>query len=148
MRRPPRPLSLTFLTWKELSISLWQGLVITLGTLGTYQLAVQQGHPEELVRAMVFSALVVSNIALTLVNRSFTYSMFNMFGQKNWLLRGMLILTIGLLAALLYVPLFCDFFSLASLSAAQLGIAAGIGLGSVLWFEVYKWVKRRNRVRT
>ena len=23
MRRPPRPLSLTFLTWKELSISIW-----------------------------------------------------------------------------------------------------------------------------
>lgn len=147
MRRPPRPLSLTFLTWKELSISIWQGLVITLGTLGTYQLAVQQGHSEELTRAMVFSTLVVANISLTLVNRSFTHSMFSSFGHNNWLLRGMLILTIGLLAALLYLPMCRDFFHLASLSASQLAIAAGIGLASVLWFEAYKWIRRVHRDR-
>ena len=144
MLRPPRPLSLTFLTWKELSISVWQGLVITLGTLGTYQLAVQQGHPEELVRAMVFSTLVVANIGLTLVNRSFTASVFITYGYNNQLLRAILLLTIGLLAALLYVPLFRDFFDLASLSPAQLGIASTIGLASVAWFEVYKWVMRRK----
>jgi P-type Ca2+ transporter type 2C len=146
MLSPPRPLSLTFLTWKELSISIWQGLVITLGTLGTYQLAVQQGHPEELVRAMVFSTLVIANIGLTLVNRSFTASVFSTLAYGNWLLRSMLILTIGLLAALLYVPLFRDFFHLASLSASQLGIAAAIGLASVLWFEGYKWMRREKSV--
>jgi Ca2+-transporting ATPase len=143
MLRPPRPLSLTFLTWKELSISIWQGLAIALGTLGTYQLAVKQGHPEELVRAMVFSALVVANIALTLVNRSFTASVFTTLKHNNALLRGMLALTIALLLALLYVPLFRDFFRLASPTVAQLGIASAIGIGSVAWFEVYKWIKRR-----
>ncbi len=143
MLRPPRPLSLTFLTWRELSISVWQGLVITLGTLGTYQLAVQQGHPEELVRAMVFSSLVVANIALTLVDRSFTASVFTTYGYNNRLMRGMLLLTIGLLLALLYLPLLRDFFQLASPSLAQLGIASAIGLGSVGWFEVYKWVRRK-----
>ncbi|MBK6752978.1 MAG: cation-translocating P-type ATPase [Flavobacteriales bacterium] len=142
MRRQPRPLSLTFLTWNELSISIWQGLVIALGTLGTYQLAVQQGHSEELVRAMVFSALVFANIGLTLVNRSFTHSMFSTFGYGNWLLRGILLLTLALLGALLYVPVFRDFFHLASPSAPQLGIAAAMGFASVLWFEVYKWIRR------
>ncbi|MBK9539027.1 MAG: cation-translocating P-type ATPase [Flavobacteriales bacterium] len=142
MRRQPRPLSLTFLTWKELSISIWQGLVIALGTLGTYQLAVQQGHSEELVRAMVFSALVFANIGLTLVNRSFTHSMFSTFGYGNWLLRGILLLTLALLGALLYVPVFRDFFHLVSPSAPQLGIAAGMGFASVLWFEVHKWIRR------
>ena len=88
MRRPPRPLSLTFLTWKELSISIWQGLVITLGTLGSYQLAVQQGLPEEGVRAMVFSTLVIANIGLTLVNRSFTASVLSTFRNRNNLLRN------------------------------------------------------------
>ena len=144
MRRPPRPLSLTFLTWNELSISLWQGLVITLGTLGMYQLAVQQGHSEELVRAMVFSALVIANIGLTLVNRSFTLSVLSTFRYSNELLRIVLLLTIGLLGAVLYVPLFRDFFRLASPTLLQLGTATVIGLASVAWFEVYKWVKRRT----
>ena len=147
MRRPPRPLSLTFLTWKELSISLWQGLVITLGTLGMYQLAVQQGHSEELTRAMVFSALVFANIGLTLVNRSFTGSVFSTFSYSNGLLRIILLLTVGLLAAVLYVPLFRDFFQLASPSLPQLATAAAIGLASVAWFEVYKWMRRADHVR-
>lgn len=144
MLRPPRPLSLTFLTWRDLSISIWQGLVITLGTLGAYQLAVQQGHPEELVRTMVFSTLVIANIGLTLVNRSFTASVFTTYANNNQLLRLMLLLTIGLLLALLYVPMFRAFFHLASPSLVQLGISAVIGLGSVAWFEVYKWIKRRS----
>ena len=121
-------------------------VVIALGTLGTYQLAVQQGHSEELVRAMVFSALVFANIGLTLVNRSFTHSMLSTFGYGNWLLRGILLLTLGLLGALLYVPVFRDFFHLASPSMMQLGIAAGMGFASVLWFEVYKWMRRSRSV--
>jgi Ca2+-transporting ATPase len=122
-------------------------LVITLGTLGAYRFAVYQGHSEELTRAMVFSTLVIANIGLTLVNRSFTASVLSTMGYNNQLLRGMLILTSGLLAALLYVPMFRDFFHLASLSASQLAIAAGIGLSSVLWFEAYKWIRRVKRDR-
>ncbi|MBK9176851.1 MAG: cation-translocating P-type ATPase [Flavobacteriales bacterium] len=144
MLRPPRPLSLTFLSWKELSMSIWQGLVIAIGTLGAYRLAVSLGYPEQLVRTMVFSTLVVANIGLTLVNRSFTRSAISMLANRNWLLRGMLLLTIALLLILLYVPLFRDFFRLSSPSGAQLALATGIGMGSVLWFEVYKWIKRAS----
>ncbi len=144
MRRPPRPLGLTFLTWKELSISIWQGLVITLGTLGAYRFAVQQGHGEELVRTMVFCTLIAANIGLTLVNRSFTASMFTTFFNHNNLLRVILLVTIVLVAALLYVPLLREQFQLAEPSALQLAQATAIGFASVAWFEVYKWVKRRK----
>jgi len=41
---------------------------------------------------------------------------------------------------------FREFFHLLSPSIAQLGTAVAIGLGSVVWFEVYKWVKRRKGV--
>ena len=95
---------------------------------------------------MVFSTLVVANIGLTLVNRSFTASVFTTSANNNQLLRIMLLLTIGLLLALLYVPLFRGFFRLASPSLVQLGTAVAIGLGSVVWFEVYKWIKRRKGV--
>ena len=59
-----------------------------------------------------------------------------------WYLLGMLLP--ALLGALLYVPLFRDFFHLASPTIAQLGVACVIGLASVAWFEVYKWIKRRS----
>ena len=144
MLRPPRPLSLTFLSWKDLSISIWQGLVITLGTLGAYQIAVHEGYHEELVRTMVFSTLIIANIGLTLVNRSFTASLFTSYGNANLLLRVMLLVTIGLLVVMLYVPLFRSFFHLASPSLKQFALSAVLGLASVLWFEVYKWIKRRS----
>ncbi|MCB0763734.1 MAG: cation-translocating P-type ATPase [Flavobacteriales bacterium] len=144
MLRPPRPLTFTFLTWKEVSVSIWQGLVIALGTLGAYRLSVHWGHPEELVRTMVFSTLVMANIALTLVDRSFTASVIDTIRHRNVLLRGMLLLTLALLAVLLYVPPVRDLFHLASPSGAQLGTAALIGSGSVLWFEGWKWSRRRR----
>jgi Ca2+-transporting ATPase len=38
MKLKPRPLSDTFFNWKELTTSILQGLAITVGTLGTYQI--------------------------------------------------------------------------------------------------------------
>ena len=147
MRRPPRPLGLTFLSWKELSISIWQGLVITLGTLGTYQLAVHQGHGEELVRTLVFCTLLAANIGLTLVDRSFTASAFRTFFNHNVLLRIVLVLTVVLVAAMLQIAPLRALFQLAVPTALQLLGAVGIGLASVAWFEVYKWAKRRKGQR-
>jgi len=72
---------------------------------------------------MGFSTLVVANIGLTLVNRSFTASVFITYGNNNQLLRIMLLLTIGLFVALLYKPLFRAFFHFAvpSVAARQFG---------------------------
>lgn len=50
MIQPPKPLTITFFNWNELSTSIFQGLVITLGTLSTYVYAVQQGFDESLTR--------------------------------------------------------------------------------------------------
>ncbi len=144
MRRPPRPPGLTFLNWKELSISIWQGLMITLGTLGMYQLAVHHGYAEELVRTLVFCTLVAANIGLTLVDRSFSASAITTFNHNNALLRIMLLLTVALVAALLHIPQLRDLFHLAVPSWPKLGLAVAIGFASVAWFEVYKWGRRTH----
>src|SRR5690606_26121164 len=75
MQRKPRKMTETFLNWKELSISIIQGLIITAGVLFAYQFAVQKGSNEETTRAMVFTTLIFANVFLSLVNRSFVYSM-------------------------------------------------------------------------
>src|SRR5450432_2601468 len=71
MAQKPRPLTSTFFNWKELNTSIIQGLMISAGTLTIYQYAVHQGFDESLTRTMVFTAIISSNIFLTLVNRSF-----------------------------------------------------------------------------
>src|SRR5690554_7694154 len=83
MQRKPRKMTETFLNWKELSISIIQGLTITAGVLFAYQFSVQKGSNEETTRAMVFTTLIFANVFLSLVNRSFVYSMFESFRYKN-----------------------------------------------------------------
>lgn len=144
MRHPPRKTGLTFLSWAELRTSLLQGLVITVGTLFCYRFAVWNGLDEAGTRTLVFTSLVVANIALTLVNRSFEHSVWSTLRYPNALLRGILLATVALLALLLYMPLLRDFFRLATPPPALLAVAIAAGLASVLWFEAVKAWRRKQ----
>ena len=144
MRRPPRPMELTFLSWAELRTSLVQGLTITVGTLAAYRIAIADGLDENGTRTMVFTTLVIANIALTLVNRSFQHSIIATLGYRNALIRGIITGTVVLLILLLTIPLLRDFFQLAPIAAYHIGLAVVLGLVSVLWYEVVKWVHRRR----
>lgn len=134
----------TFLNWKELSISIIQGLMITVGVLFAYQWTIQQGGGEATTRAMVFTTLIFANILLSLVNRSFVYSVFQSFKYKNKLFPIIIGATLAMLFAILYIPLFAGFFQVTSLNIREIGIVLLIASASVLWFEVYKWMKRRR----
>lgn len=144
MGQKPRPFTNTFFSWKELSTSIIQGLVITIGTLAVYQFSVYQGSNEQVTRTMVFSVLVTSNVFLTLINRSFYYSIFTTLRYKNnlvFLITGTTIVITGLL---LYVPSLMRFFKFDYLTIEQLLIAVGVGSISVLWYELVKIWKRNN----
>src|SRR5690606_37214482 len=73
MSQPPRAMSNTFLSWRELGISLVQGIMIAIGVLFVYQYTAQNGGTQEKTRAMVFSTLIFANILLSFANRSFFY---------------------------------------------------------------------------
>jgi Ca2+-transporting ATPase len=142
MQQRPRKMTETFLNLKELSISIIQGLVITLGVLFAYQYTVQNGGDEITTRAMAFTTLVFSNILLSLVNRSFVNSVFESFKYKNTLFPMVIGITLVLLFAILYIPSFASFFQVTGLSIKELSISFSISAFSVLWFEVFKWIKR------
>lgn len=144
MQRKPRKMTETFLNWKELGISIIQGLIITAGVLFAYQFAVQKESSEETTRAMVFTTLIFANIFLSLVNRSPVHSIFNSFKYKNRLFPLIIGATLVLLFAILYVPLFSGFFHVTGLNIPELGMTIFIAAASVLWFEIYKWIKRRK----
>jgi Ca2+-transporting ATPase len=142
MLADPKPFTTTFFNWRELSISIFQGLMITAGTLFAYQYAVYNGYNEAITRTMAFTVLIAANIFLTLVNRSFYYSIFTTLRYKNNLVPLIIGITIVIYAVLLFVKPLTDFFDLEKLSAVQLGVAVAAGFVSVIWFEVVKWVKR------
>jgi Ca2+-transporting ATPase len=142
MSAPPRHASETFLSLREMSLSIIQGILITIGVLSIYQYSVHQGNDENTTRAMVFSTLVFANIFLTLVNRSFYYSFVYSLRHRNDLLVSILALTVLLLGLILYVPDFGRFFYISPIAISQIGLCAFAGAISVFWFEIWKAYKR------
>src|SRR5690606_13853736 len=145
MLQKPRKMTETFLNWRELTVSIIQGLVITMGILFVYRYTVQNGGDEVTTRAMVFTTLVFANISLSLVNRSFVNSVFESFKYKNRLFPIIIAATLVLLFAVLYVPSFAGFFHVTALSIEEIGMAFLVAAVSVFWFEGYKLAKRQKQ---
>lgn len=142
MIQKPRTYTSTFFNVKELTTSIIQGLVITVGTLFIYQYAVAQGYNEALTRTLVFTALITANIFLTLVNRSFYYAVLTTVRYKNNLVVLIIGITIFITGLLIYVKPLSNFFEFEAPNFIQLAIAVATGFLSVIWYEVIKWMKR------
>ena len=137
----PRPFTSTFFNWKELGISILQGLVITAGTLFGYQYSIFNHFNEAHTRTVVFTILIAANIFLTLVNRSFYYSVITTIRYKNNMVLMIIGITVTITSMLLYVPVLNKFFEFDELSLSQLGISVAIGFISVFWIEIIKLLK-------
>ncbi|MBL0134134.1 MAG: cation-translocating P-type ATPase [Chitinophagaceae bacterium] len=144
MQQPPRPFTVSFFNMKELTTSIIQGLMITVGTLAAYQYSVSQDYNENLTRTMVFTVLIVANIVLTLVNRSFYYSIIHTLGYKNRMVPQIILITIAITALLIFIKPLASFFDFETMTLPQLLVCIGIGLLSVIWYEAVKWLKRRK----
>ncbi len=144
MKQKPRPMSTSFFSWKELTTSIIQGLFISAGTIFTYQYAIYLGYDEAITRTMIFTVLITANIFLTLVNRSFYYSIITTLQYKNNLVFIIISITVAMMCALLFVPLFTTLFDFEVLNLNQITTSIVIGFISVIWYEVVKWIKRRR----
>ncbi|WP_343557454.1 cation-translocating P-type ATPase [Sphingobacterium sp.] len=142
MKQPPRAMGKTFLSISELGISIIQGIVITLGVLFSYQFTTQHGGSEEKTRAMVFCTLIFANILLSYANRSFYYSIVESFKNRNFLLVGISCVALILLFVIVYCRPVAAFFEVTALRASELAIALAVASVSVLWFEIYKLMRR------
>jgi Ca2+-transporting ATPase len=142
MTQAPRPFTSTFFNWKELTTSVIQGLAITMGTLYIYQYAVHNGYDLNTTRTMVFSCLVFANIFLTLVNRSFYYSIFTTILYKNRLVIWMILITLVLLLSLIYIDPFARFFDFSTIGFTQIAVCFGVGSISAIWYELVKLIRK------
>lgn len=141
MNRPPRPISDTFFTARELGFRIIQGVVIALATLGMYYYTMQQGLSLDRVRTATFVTLVLSNIWLTLENRSDHEPILTTIRRPNPILWLMLGLTTLMLVAALMIPAVRQLAQFSPLSGTELSHCLLVSLGSVFWLEAYKIVR-------
>jgi len=138
---PRNPKAALFGGW-TVALATLQGLGALAATMAAYGWALH-ALPEAQARAFGFSSLIIANLALIFSNRSRNHSIIESLRASNpilWVVTGA---TLGLLALALYLPYLMDVFRFGHLSPTQLALACGVGLGSVLWFELLKLAQRR-----
>jgi Ca2+-transporting ATPase len=144
MQQKPRPYGTTFFSYRELGLSIVQGLIITMAVLAAYRSGLHNGYDEPATRTLVFVVLVTANILLTLVNRSFYYSIWVTLQYKNKLIPGMISVTVALVIAILSIPFLRQFFGLSLLAPMDYAGSILLGTLSVIWLEGWKWFRRRS----
>src|SRR5450830_1284528 len=146
MHRPPRPPKEPLFGRRVFLISLLQGVVLLLATLSVLGYALHQGATEETARTLSFTTLVIGNLSLILVNRSWRHSVFRTFSTRNPALWGVIGGAFTFLLLTLALPILRNIFHFSPISAQQFIFCVLAGLASVIWFELYKtlWLSARS----
>ncbi|HLJ21427.1 MAG TPA: cation-translocating P-type ATPase [Stellaceae bacterium] len=143
MRRPPRdpraPLFSAPLVWW----SLLQGTLAFAGVGAIYALALWQGLPEGDARAIAFVSLVLTNIGLILVNRSFGSSLVAALRRPNKSLWWVVATAVSLLLIAVKWPPAEKLFRFGELHADDLGAALLCGAAVLIVLELLKPIWRR-----
>jgi P-type Ca2+ transporter type 2C len=144
MTRPPKDINEPFFGAKKVLISCTQGVGILVLCLLVYFIGLKLGYSEKEIRAMTFVTLIVSNIAVILSNRSWNSSIFRILVTPNktvkWVVGGAVIF----LSIVLFVPFLQDLFQFEPIGAAEIAVCSLLGLASISWFEIYKWIGTRR----
>ena len=147
MLRPPRNPGERLFSARLLSVSSLQGLGVLVILLLVYTLALRRDQVENEARALAFTTLIVANLGLILINRSWSSTVAGTLRSPNralwWVVGGALLF----LALALYVPFLRELFRFGALHPIDLAVSLTAGALSILWFEVFKKL-RNHRART
>jgi P-type Ca2+ transporter type 2C len=149
MKRNPRDPDASLFSWAMIGWSVFQG-AISFGLLATlYLTATFQGIPAADIRALTFVALIMSILALILVNRSFGTSLAAAFTRKNVALRYVLAAVAAVSVLIMAVPALRTLLTFGTPQWQHLAIALGLGVILLLLLEALKpFANRVESVRT
>jgi Ca2+-transporting ATPase len=143
MQRPPRDVAERLFSWQSIGLSLLQGAGAFVVCVLVY-MAVVPGHDVDTARTLMFVTLIASLLTIIVTNRSWSRSLFAILRTPNtaqwWVVAG----TIALLAVVLLIPIARDRFHFAPVHGTDVLLSVIAGGGSILWFEVLKWYRRRQ----
>lgn len=114
MDRPPRSATESFFGMRKILISLMRGALVLSVVLVVYFLTKNEGHNELEIRAITFSALIISNIFLVVTALSKTRTFVVVLLRKNWAAKIILLMALLFLALVLFIPSIARLFSLKS----------------------------------
>ncbi len=148
MDQPPRPVGASMFDRRVLGIAVAQGLSVLAAVLGVYLWGVLGDRADDDVRSLTFATLLLGNLGLILVNRSWRLAVWRTFRERRnptvgWILGGALVV----LVALLTVPVLRDIFGFGAISLGDAVVVAAAAAAGVTWFEVAKlarWVTPRR----
>ncbi len=143
MEQPPRPVGAPMFDRRVLGIAVAQGLSVLAAVLSVYLWAVLGGRTDDDVRSLTFATLLLGNLGLILVNRSWRLAVWRTFRERRnptvgWILGGALVV----LGALLTLPALRDVFGFGAIGPVDAVVVVTAALAGVTWFEVAKLTGR------
>jgi Ca2+-transporting ATPase len=145
MKRKPRNPKEPLFSMKTIGLSILQGLSVLVIVLAVFALSLKRGQGELDARALTVTTLIIANLGLIFVNRSWSRTIFSTLSAPNpalwWVTAGT---TTGL-CLILYIPFLRNLFHFAFLHPVDIVICLAAGLLSILWFEIMKIFNRRQR---
>lgn len=141
MDRPPRERKEGLFTKRTLILCLLQGGTALGFVLFVYLSALDRGMDDTQARTLAFTTMVIANLGMILINRSWNKSVFQTIRSPNNALFLVLCGSLASLALVLYIPVLQDLFMFSPVSLAAALLAAGAGILSITWFEVYKGIR-------
>jgi Ca2+-transporting ATPase len=143
MRKPPRRPGESVLSGGIWQHAIWVGLAIAGFSLFAQAYSLRVGS--ERAQTLVFAMLTVTQMAHVLAVRSETLPLWTHF-LSNWPLLGAVSLTLGLQAAVTYIPAFQAIFHTVALEIPDLALVACFCLLLGACVETEKWLVRRGWV--
>ena len=142
MRRRPRNPKSPLLSTALVVWGLIQGSLVLLLLAGILFAAVHMHMPEPEIRALVFTSLVVTNIGLIFVNRSFSASVAIALRRSNKALWRVLVVVAGVLGLALFWPPARALFRFGPLHADDLSLCLGAGIAILVILNFLKPIWR------
>lgn len=145
MKLPPRDPKEPLFDRKLWIPSLTKGASVLISLTIVYLIALWRGQGEEDARALVFTTLLISNIALIFTSRrSHKTLKERFFIGDNTVVRWIAIGSLVLLACVLYIDQLRQLFRFSILHPLDLVLCIVVGFISVTWTEMFRGLAKRK----
>ena len=138
MNRPPRNPKSPLLTSSAIYWGATQGAVAFTILGAIWAIANQTTMSETEIRSLIFVSLLIINLSLILVNRSFSASIFKIFKHRNPILGWGSLGIFGLFGIILFTPFAKDLFNLGDVHLHDVIFAILAGITTMIILE---WMK-------
>jgi Ca2+-transporting ATPase len=144
MTRKPANMHEPIFGARKIFLAVLQGLSVLAVSMIVLLISQQMKRPADEVRSLTFTTLVIANIGLIFINRSYTRSLLELFREKNaavkWVVGG----AAGMLALILFVPGVRNIFHFTMLHADDLLICFAAGATGLIVFEILKKIRKKQ----